>query len=477
MMLTSRFASLTDYFQTEKFSAKHMVLIGACLLGLIVSCIDRSNALGWITISITYLLLLDRKIFQHTPLFFAILASLTAHHLISIINAYDVLTLFKQIDANGFHRVASKITAGESHNQFKRIGSGTYPTIISYFYHLQHSLLFSQSINIIAFVLANMVLVRFLAWLRINIQYSFWIILLFGFLPNQLILGAALLREPWQLLFLMSALYFGMQWHQARTIVSSKLLFFLIAAVCLSILHKVFFIYLVGLFGLLCLYNLAKHKNIFQFLVKSFISIVFLSWLGIFLFQNFVGLGQQQELAKIFLDHFFTSNNNPHQIDSFFAVIQDGSLSYRGSIGRREANSSYGNLGLVASYFHYQFGPPLKMIFQKNIEFFGKMLISYGYYFIIKMLCLFAIIACFKQRNIRLEWVTLLLAYLGINILWSIGTENYGTAMRHLMISDWIILMIGVPTGIFYMKRCTDFFRRRFKKSSYAESASTPTFE
>ena len=39
----------------------------------------------------------------------------------------------------------------------------------------------------------------------------------------------------------------------------------------------------------------------------------------------------------------------------------------------------------------------------------------------------------------------MLILYFSVTLMWALGTTNYGTAMRHHMLSWWIIVIVGVP--------------------------------
>ena len=59
-------------------------------------------------------------------------------------------------------------------------------------------------------------------------------------------------------------------------------------------------------------------------------------------------------------------------------------------------------------------------------------------YFSVKQWCN----ACGLQR--RLLGLMFIL-YFSMTFMWAVGTTNYGTAMRHHMLSWWIIVIIGIP--------------------------------
>ncbi len=47
----------------------------------------------------------------------------------------------------------------------------------------------------------------------------------------------------------------------------------------------------------------------------------------------------------------------------------------------------------------------------------------------------------------------LLLLYFSMAFLWALGTINYGTSIRHHMVHFWIIVVLGVPPLMVFIKR------------------------
>ena len=39
----------------------------------------------------------------------------------------------------------------------------------------------------------------------------------------------------------------------------------------------------------------------------------------------------------------------------------------------------------------------------------------------------------------------MLILYVGLSLFWAIGTTNVGTAMRHHMLTWWVIFIMGFP--------------------------------
>ena len=59
-------------------------------------------------------------------------------------------------------------------------------------------------------------------------------------------------------------------------------------------------------------------------------------------------------------------------------------------------------------------------------------------YFSVKQWCN----ACGTQRQLL---GLMLILYFSMTFMWALGTTNYGTAMRHHMLSWWIIVIVGLP--------------------------------
>jgi hypothetical protein len=54
------------------------------------------------------------------------------------------------------------------------------------------------------------------------------------------------------------------------------------------------------------------------------------------------------------------------------------------------------------------------------------------------------------QRRI---WGLLLVIYFSMTFLWAIGTVNYGTSIRHHVLTNWIIIILGGPGLIYFIVR------------------------
>ena len=99
-------------------------------------------------------------------------------------------------------------------------------------------------------------------------------------------------------------------------------------------------------------------------------------------------------------------------------------------------------------YLHYLFAPfPWKV--SNVLDFYASMesLLS-------------LVLICFALKNWCNAYGTqrrllglMLVLYFSMTFLWAIGTTNYGTSMRHHMLSWWILVIAGLPLLMETLKR------------------------
>jgi ABC-type iron transport system FetAB permease component len=61
------------------------------------------------------------------------------------------------------------------------------------------------------------------------------------------------------------------------------------------------------------------------------------------------------------------------------------------------------------------------------------------------------IVNYYKSSN-KSNLLLLFIVYLSLTLFWSIATTNYGQAIRHHVLSGWIIILIGTPGLIILFK-------------------------
>jgi len=70
------------------------------------------------------------------------------------------------------------------------------------------------------------------------------------------------------------------------------------------------------------------------------------------------------------------------------------------------------------------------------------------------VLICFTIIGWKNARSAQRRALGLILVlFLSMTFLWSIGTTNYGTALRHHMLTWWLVVVGGVPSLMKFLNR------------------------
>ena len=103
-------------------------------------------------------------------------------------------------------------------------------------------------------------------------------------------------------------------------------------------------------------------------------------------------------------------------------------------------------------YVEYLFSP---FIFQVH-SFLGLL----AYLESLLRLCLFISAIIMVKR--RPEVVSLFLIYIAITSMWAVGVVSYGSSIRHHVMTNWILVLLGVPIIIEYMRE-----KLRFNKVNF----------
>tara|TARA_Y100001934_G_C12143641_1_gene673756 strand:- start:405 stop:935 length:531 start_codon:yes stop_codon:yes gene_type:complete len=91
-------------------------------------------------------------------------------------------------------------------------------------------------------------------------------------------------------------------------------------------------------------------------------------------------------------------------------------------------------------YVHYLFAPFPWQI--KNLMDVGSFMESMSR---MVLLC-FSVMHWYHAYGVQRRLLMLMLIlFFSMSFMWALGTTNYGTAMRHNMLSWWILTIVGVP--------------------------------
>ena len=331
-------------------------------------------------------------------------------------------------DAYGFHSGA--VAIAQSENFAFSMGGTFYENVLGAVYWIfSPSLILGQQLSILAFSISCVVLVKILYQLELS-RYKVSILLAFGALPTMVFFGSITLRESYQLVFFMLAVYFGLKMHITRGI-NSYFLFMIMSAVLMGVFHQALSLYA---FFLIILFLLWTHRpvsrlwNVKKLRLVAALAIPVLM-LGI---ANYSAVGRPLAVLA----------SGDIELLERVMWYRDRATVSRASYGIALDLSSpfmtiYTSLML---YIHYLFAPFPWQISHvldgyASIESFSRL-----------------VLICFALKNWRNAYGAqrrllglMLILFFSVTFLWAVGTTNYGQAIRHNMLSWWIILILGVP--------------------------------
>jgi len=384
---------------------------------------------GWLLLLFNFgIVLMWKSIRDDTKVVHTIWFCLVLHHAVVFMDVYipDASTYHW----NGFHLAASlepEWLPGTSNGAFNYINSLGF--IYSVF---GASLLFGEELSVLAFALSCVVLVKLVDHLDLR-RFRVVIILLFGLLPSAVIFRSATLRESWQALFFLLSVYWAIRLWKRLGIL--KVSFLLMSVSCMSLLHHGLARYAVYLLVISVFWSiLGRKKNVRWVHHLRFLFAGMLVVCVIILTQKMGWFMTVEEAIKAAdgirwsLSHYDVRTAYSFELDT---------------------SSAYGLVTTIPMVFvQYMFAPfPWQV---ENVKDIWALLES-----ILRFLLLFFAISSWRRSSgeVRSCYSFLLITVLGMELVWALGTANWGTAIRHHVPGYGVIVLLGAPGLILFMRR------------------------
>ena len=379
----------------------------------------------------------SREFRNSTQLMLAYWFVLIPHQAVAFTNAFLFTTLRADQDARSFHKYGVMIA--QSENFIFPIGDIFYRNMLGVIYWIfDPSLILGQQFSILAFSISCIVLIQLLSQLELS-RYKVPILLVFGALPTMVFINPLTLREPYEIMFFLLAVYFGLKMHMTGGI-NRYLLFMIISVACMAAFHQALCFYALFLVALFLLWSPRPVSRLLN--IKKLRLIVFLV-----------------VPALVLAIPYFTAVTSPisrfltgdikELLDSI-STYRNASFITRASYGLSFDSSSsfmviYSTFKL---YLYYLFAPfPWKV--SNALDVYASM-----------ESLLRLVLICFALKNWRNAYGTqrrllglMLILYFSMTFLWALGTTNYGQAIRHNMLSWWILVITGLPLLMETLKR------------------------
>jgi len=398
---------------------------------------------GWLLVLFSFsVVLMWKHVRSDTKVVRAIWFCLVFHHAVAYLNVYapDASTFLDVYipDASMFH--GDGVTfASLSEPEWRLLnagvicGSDIYIQFLGSFYRAFGSSHFlGKELSVLAFVLSCVVLVKLVDHLDLR-RFRVGIVLLYGLLPSVVIFTSVTLRESWQVLFFLLSVYWAIRLYKQSGIL--KVSFLLISVSCLGLMHHGLSRYAVYLSAICLYWGIFGHKKsvhwardlrfIFAGLI---IACVIISSHKIGLFMS---LGEALEGVKGFRLSLLA-----YDVRTTYSFMLDTS-------------SVHGLVTTIPMVFaEYMFAPfPWQV---ENVKDIYALLES-----ILRFLLLFSALSSWHRSSgeARSCYGFLLTAVLGMELMWALGTVNWGTAARHHVPGYSVIVLLGAPSVILFMRK------------------------
>ena len=265
-------------------------------------------------------------------------------------------------------------------------------------------------------------------------------VLLFGALPTAVLYGSVPMREPYQVLFFMLACYCLVRFR-----LTSQPLYLIAGAVfalLMGILHKGLVVYAPFLVIVMLLVRVDRPGTRAATLLHVYLHRIVAVALAV---AFVIGISQAEDQlreisgAQLLLKATASDALVEHTSEARGEkALTDGRTAYGVALDTSTpVHLAYSSVMILTYYmftpFPWQIGHP------RDLYALAESLLRIG--------CLFAIFRMWRRGGPVNPQVVMLLmvVYFSMAFLWAAGTFTWGTATRHHMIHQWIVLMLGVP--------------------------------
>jgi hypothetical protein len=409
---------------------------------------------GWLLVFLSFFIVYKFwKVKKDKKLTLAVGFVLLLHHFMAIINSYFYTFPGAEPDPANFHRHA--IEWATSGKWLFSVGSNFYEQLLGTFYRIfGSSRLFGEELSILVFLLSCFVLIEIIKLLNIS-KYTVLLLLIYGLLPTNLIFCSKILREPYQILFFMLSVYWGLRFHLKPT--KGAMIFCVFSALIMGLFHKALILYTLFLVPVLFLFfpqqisgSISNRRRFLKWRLIT-VGLVLVLIIGIFI------IGDLSNIMGLEAMESFLSGKGLKYAAEYRAMLMLGKASdARANYGIMLNTSSVITLIRSTSlmFVYYLFAPfPWQVTNWLDLYGVAESLLRL-------LLITFSIISWYRTDGIqRRIWGLLLVIYFSMSFLWAMGTVNYGTSIRHHILTNWIIIILGGPGLI-------DFVVRQFRKKS-----------
>ena len=356
----------------------------------------------------------------------------------AIYNAFVTTSFGADADATGFHETASELSKKLIFPDFA-VGEVAYTNSLGLLYRITGPSLFIGGLfSCFAWFISALVLLKLLKKLDSGKKNQLSALLFYCFLPSSIFYTSISLREPFQLLFIITSIYFTVNIFLNKSLLNWIYLF--LSLLLLGTLHGSLSFISLFYFIILITFLFINSKRKFLFFIFCIPLLLFIVY---FLFG--------------FVKNLVYSTQFENGLTNAVELYQTGGLTANARAQYRNEISLSSNFDLLFSipYFiiQYLFEP-----FPWHVTSVLDIILLYEN--ILRLYLILSFLKSYKQANIKFKNIILFIffIYLINEITWSLGTINWGTASRHHIPTFGLLLILG------YSKNECNILKSKFSK-------------
>jgi len=373
---------------------------------------------------------------NHRALLISSLGIVILHYILAIYLIY--LTEPTGTDVGNFAAWAHGYATGVR-DHWPTVGAELYKQFLSlFFYAFGSSSLLLSCVTIFVFTASLLMFLKICILLEIKVK-SYLAILLFGGLPGFLLITVEPYREIYLIFFLMASIYYGIKFRmEIRPI---YLIFSIVFIIFFGMFHYAAMALSPFIMSLILFFPI-RSGIVFNFnkaiYLPIFIALVVIANYSVLNYD----MGEVVNLLTINSISEYIDKVNLHKYDllavsapyNYYWHLDGGSF-----------------LGFFSSFFQaflfYMFKP-----FVWEINSLSSLVLSLEG--VVRFaLVFFSIRLIFKTKGpMKRVYLSLLLVYIFIESIMAVGTTNAGTASRHHLLAQWIVIVLGGSGLIAFIK-------------------------
>jgi hypothetical protein len=391
------------------------------------------------------------------------------HQVVAFLNAhfftrdYHSGTYGASYDANfSFHLIAKELTLREefvyrssnlsvplSLDSFFNANSFYYELLGSLYQWFGSSLLIGEQFSILVFALSCIVFLKIIRKLELD-KYPALSLVVFGAMPTMVLLGSITLRESYQVFFFMLAVFLGVKTFIDRKLDIPCFFLMIMSAFLLALFHMAlafFSVCMIVLFMVWPLRPVSRFRNMKKFHLVAIVLVPLFS-IGILSFTDNgsnIFLLFERLLAKA--KGFDGEHTIAETIMRWRGVstVMSGRTTYDVAL---DSSSPFMLIYSVLKIYGYYLFAGFSMRINSVFDVYAILEAILR-----SSLLWFSVLTWWKAVGFQKRLLSLMLIlYVGMSFMWAIGVTNVGTAMRHHLLTWWIIVSMGLPLLISKLK-------------------------